>query len=72
LRKINIPTLILHGEKDIVFMRVSEGAKYMHENVQGSKMYIFKDKGHFPSITAADRFNKILKEFIKTGELMKE
>jgi len=53
-------------------MRVSEGAKYMHENIQGSKMYIFKDKGHFSSITAADRFNKILKEFIKTGELMKE
>jgi pimeloyl-ACP methyl ester carboxylesterase len=72
LRKIDIPTLILHGENDIVFMRVSEGAKYMHENIPGSKMCIIKDAGHFPSITAADEFNKILKEFITTGKLMKD
>jgi pimeloyl-ACP methyl ester carboxylesterase len=72
LKKIDIPTLILHGEKDIVFTRVSEGAKYMHENIQGSKNYIIKDAGHFPSITAADKFNKILKEFIATGKLMKD
>jgi len=72
LRKIDIPTLILHGEKDIVFTCVSEGAKYMHENIQGSKTYIIKDAGHFPSITAADEFNRILKEFITTGKLMKD
>ena len=72
LRKINIPTLILHGEKDIVFTCVSEGAKYMHENIQGSKMYIIKDTGHFPSITAADKFNRILKEFVTTGKLLKD
>jgi len=73
LKKIDVPTLILHGENDIIFpMRVSEGAKYMHENIPGSKMYIFKDAGHFPSITAADEFNEILKEFITTGKLMKD
>jgi len=70
LGKINIPTLMLHGENDRLMPL--EGAKYMHENIPGSKMYIFKDKGHNPSITAADKFNKILEEFIKTGKLMKD
>jgi pimeloyl-ACP methyl ester carboxylesterase/predicted amidohydrolase len=70
LGKINIPTLILHGGDDRAVML--EGAKYMHENILGSKMYIFKGKGHAPSITAADEFNKILEEFVKTGKLMKD
>jgi len=70
LGKINIPTLVLHGENDMAVML--EGAKYMHENILGSKMYIFKDKGHVLSITAADKFNRILKEFVTTGELPKD
>jgi len=68
LGKIDIPTLILHGENDVV--DPLEGAKYMHEKIPGSEMYIFKGKGHCPSITAADKFNKILEEFVKTGKLL--
>jgi pimeloyl-ACP methyl ester carboxylesterase/predicted amidohydrolase len=68
LGKINIPTLILQGENDVVCPL--GGGKYMHEKIPGSKMYIFKGKGHCPSITAADKFNKILEEFIKTGKLL--
>ena len=49
-----------------------EGAKYMHENIPRSKMYIFKDNGHLPSMTATDEFNKVLKEFITTGKLLKD
>jgi len=70
LGKINIPTLILHGENDRACPL--EGAKYMHEKILGSKMYIFKGKGHAPSFTAADEFNEILKEFITTGKLLKD
>ena len=69
LGKINIPTLIIHGEKAVTPR--FECAKYMHEKIPGSKMYIFKDEGHFPSMTAADKFNKILEEFIMTGKLLK-
>lgn len=72
LRKIGMPTLILHGEKDIIFTRVSDGAKYIHENISGSKNYMFEGKGHFPSITAADKFNRTLKEFVTTGKLPKD
>jgi pimeloyl-ACP methyl ester carboxylesterase len=72
LGKINVPTLILHGESDPVFTRAFEGAKYTHENIPGSKMYMIKGKGHFPSITAAEEFNKVLKEFITTGKLRKD
>jgi pimeloyl-ACP methyl ester carboxylesterase len=71
LEKINIPTLIIDGEKAAAPVRF-ECAKYMHEKIPGSKMYIFKDGGHFPSMTAADKFNKILDEFIKTGKLLKD
>jgi pimeloyl-ACP methyl ester carboxylesterase len=70
LGKINVPTLILHGENDGAIRW--ENAKYMYQNIPGSKMYIFKGKGHFPSVTTADEFNKILKEFITTGKLMKD
>ena len=72
LGKINVPTLILHGESDPVFTRAFEGAKYTHENIPGSKMHMIKGKGHFPSITAAEDFNKVLKEFITTGKLRKD
>jgi len=70
LGKINVPTLILHGESDGALRW--ENAKYTHENIPGSKIYIFKGKGHFPSVTAADEFNKILEEFITTGKLLKD
>jgi len=70
LEKIKIPTLIIHGENDGGVRW--ENAKYMHENISGSKMHIFKDKGHFPSVTAAERFNQILEEFVTTGKLVKE
>jgi len=69
LKKIDVPTLIMHGENDKVLRW--EIAKYMHENIPGSRMHLFKEKGHFPSVTAADKFNKTLEEFIMTGKLVK-
>lgn len=70
LTEIDIPTLILHGENDAALApSVRDGAKYMQENISGSKTHIFMGKGHFPSVTAADEFNKILEEFITTGKL---
>jgi len=69
LKKIDVPTLIMHGENDEVLRW--EIAKYMHENIPGSRMHLFKEKGHFPSVTAADKFNKTLEEFITTGKLVK-
>jgi len=57
LRKINIPALIIHGENDGAVR--FENAKYMHENIPGSKMRIFKDKGHFhqsPQQTSSTKY----------------
>lgn len=68
LKRINIPTLIMNGQNDGAVR--PKGAEYMHKNIQESKMYTFNDIGHFPSITAAEKFNKILKEFITTGVLI--
>jgi pimeloyl-ACP methyl ester carboxylesterase len=65
LGKIDIPTLIIHGENDM--MCPLAGARYMHEKIPKSEMYVFKDKGHAPSITAADKFNKLLEKFMVTG-----
>jgi pimeloyl-ACP methyl ester carboxylesterase len=68
LKKINVSTLIINGENDGA-VRI-EGAKYMHENIQESRMYTFDGIGHFPSITAAEKFNRMLKEFITTETLI--
>jgi pimeloyl-ACP methyl ester carboxylesterase/predicted amidohydrolase len=70
LGKISIPTLIIHGENDMAVTMA--GARYIHKNILGSKMYVFKGKGHFPGITAAKKFNRILEEFVRTGELPNE
>jgi pimeloyl-ACP methyl ester carboxylesterase/predicted amidohydrolase len=70
LGRISIPTLILHGENDMAV--TLSGAKYMHKNIPGSKMYVFKGIGHFPCTTAAEKFNRIVEEFVRTGELLGE
>lgn len=64
LKNVNVPTLIIHGDKDTV-CPVSGGI-YLHENIKGSKIKIIKDAGHMPFYTRAEGFNRILEEFIGT------
>jgi pimeloyl-ACP methyl ester carboxylesterase/DNA-binding transcriptional ArsR family regulator len=67
LRKINIPTLILQGEKCLIPL---DKARYLNENISGSELLISKKSeksiGVFPNIFEGDKYNKILDNFITT------
>jgi sugar-specific transcriptional regulator TrmB/pimeloyl-ACP methyl ester carboxylesterase/DNA polymerase III delta prime subunit len=72
LGKINIPTLIIQGEKCLIPL---EKAKYLNENISESKLLIIKRTensiGVFPNIFEGSKHNKILERFITTSEILK-
>lgn len=62
LNKINIPTLVMAGTKDLI---KSEHTKLIHENINGSEL-IFIDGGHLIAKQNHEEFNKeVLKFLIK-------
>ena len=63
LKRIQVPTLLIHGEKDQIVPVKS--AEYMAENIQRSELYIFDGVGHAPFIERAKYFNLRLRDFIK-------
>ena len=67
LNKIDIPTLILSGgKKGDAFEKV----KKLKEKIPGSEVFIFRGMGPcFINMFAANKFNKILEQFINTGEI---
>jgi sugar-specific transcriptional regulator TrmB/pimeloyl-ACP methyl ester carboxylesterase len=65
LEKINVPTLILHGEHDMLPL---EAAKRMKEMIPESQLYIFEDAS-LVSMSKPDEFNKVLEEFLTTGKV---
>jgi hypothetical protein len=50
-----------------------EKAKYLNENISGSKLLIFKktedSPGVFPNIFEGSKYNRILEQFITTGDI---
>ena len=63
LNTINIPTLILNGRYDI-FCSAAQ-AQMMHECVNGSKLVIFENSGHFPWVEEPDLFFSTVINFLK-------
>jgi 3-oxoadipate enol-lactonase len=62
LSKVAVPTLIIAGEKD-------EGtpvsaAKAIHEQIDGSELYVVPGALHLTNVETADLFNKKLVEFL--------
>jgi sugar-specific transcriptional regulator TrmB/pimeloyl-ACP methyl ester carboxylesterase len=64
LGKISVPTLILHGENDMLPL---EAAKYMKENIPDSQLHIFED-ATLVSMSKPDEFNRVLAEFLTGPE----
>jgi pimeloyl-ACP methyl ester carboxylesterase len=63
LKKINIPTLVIHGDSDgIVPFAVS--GKRTHEAIKGSQVVLIKGGPHGFNATHAEQFNKALIEFL--------
>lgn len=64
LSDINIPALLIHGEKDNVCL-VGAG-KYLAKNLPDAKLEIFKDAGHAPFLTRRAEFNAAVKKFLES------
>lgn len=62
LRKLNIPTLVIHGDVDIIPLIT---ATHLHENISGSQLIVLKNSGHFPEIESQEPYFHALREFLK-------
>lgn len=60
---IDTPALIVHGGKDGV--TPVEAGEYLAGNIRGAALEVFKEAGHAPFITEAERFNKAVRNFIE-------
>lgn len=63
LRKLNIPTLIIHGKEDIVPLSTVEE---IHEVLPDSKLVVIKDCDHFPYIEKPTEFFSAIEEFLNS------
>ena len=59
--KIQVPTLIIVGEKDELFL---ETCRYLNENIKGSQLKIVLGSGHTVSVEKPQEFSQILEEFL--------
>ena len=62
LKKINTPTLILQGKKDIIVP--SQNGEILAEQIPGAKLVLFEHSGHAIFPHEPDLFLKILLEFL--------
>lgn len=66
LSKFNIPTLILHGDTDIV---PAETAKTTHEALIDSTLVILDRCGHFPFVEQPEAFLEEIRSFLSQSEI---
>jgi pimeloyl-ACP methyl ester carboxylesterase len=62
LPRIDIPTLLLYGEKDV--RSPLTVAQELHAKIPGSKLVVIPGVGHLVDIEAADRFNAEVRGFL--------
>ena len=55
--RIEVPTVIIHGKKDVVVS--SQLAEYQHMAIQGSKLYELENSGHGIVYDELERFNDL-------------
>ncbi|MFW9846726.1 MAG: alpha/beta fold hydrolase, partial [Candidatus Thorarchaeota archaeon] len=62
LRSLQIPTLVIVGEKDIT--TPVWASEMLHEWLPQSELRIIKDAAHLVIIDHADEFNSLVEEFL--------
>ena len=62
LKTIQIPTLVIHGDKDSV---PAVTARHIHESIPGSTYILLKNCGHFPYVEQPEDYFNALNEFLK-------
>ena len=61
LKELDLPVLIVHGEKDEV-CPVGAG-KFLADKIKGARLEIFENAGHAPHITRPERFDTVVRDF---------
>ena len=64
LPKIDVPTLIIHGEEDEI-VPLAE-AKAMYEAIPNAELEIIPNAGHLPNLEGALHFNEALWDYLET------
>ena len=62
LESIEVPTLILTGEKDTITPK--NIAIEMHSRINNSKLVLIEDVGHFVNLESPELFNKTVLDFL--------
>ena len=63
LQDITVPTLIIHGQQDIIVP--VEAGHYLAEHIPHSESHIFQECGHAPFLTHHAKFNQLLEQWCK-------
>lgn len=63
LPRIDVPTLLLYGERDVRAPKDVWGP--LHEGIRRSKLVLIPDVGHMIDIEAADQFNAEVRDFLR-------
>lgn len=64
VHRITIPTLIIAGERDKVFVPLAEA---LHERIAGSRLVVVKDVGHMVNLERPEEFNRLVGEFLESN-----
>lgn len=66
IKKIQQPTLLIHGREDIVVPPIT--SKKMFELIKNAQLHIFGCCGHWTQIEHNARFNRLAADFFKEGQ----
>src|SRR6266542_6097020 len=61
LSEIDVPTLIIVGEKDEPY---DDASRYMQSKIPGSRLEIIPNAGHAANMDQPEAFNRVLLEFL--------
>jgi proline iminopeptidase len=64
LSEISTPTLILSGREDWI-TPPAQGGERLHAGLPNSELVIFEESGHFPFIDEPQRFNAVVKDWVR-------
>jgi pimeloyl-ACP methyl ester carboxylesterase len=63
IHQINVPTLVLGSDQDLIFLEISSRA--LSEQIPSSKYHCFMECGHLPHVEYPDEFKAVFKKFIE-------
>jgi pimeloyl-ACP methyl ester carboxylesterase len=69
MRSIKAPTLIVWGKYDELFGPPERLGERLHRDISGSQLVVIDNAGHLPQLEQANEFNRVVRDFLKTGTI---